>query len=262
MNFVNYRMKVTVTDNRTLIGTFMAFDKHMNIVLGDCEEIRKVKSKKAKSEKVERRVLGLVLLRGENVIQMNIEGPPVQNDSRSKAAAAAANAPPGPGMGRAAGRGLPTVPVAQAPAGLAGPVRGIGGAGPSVMQPVPSLMPQGYPQPTQAGSVNQSYPPFQGPPPGFTGAPPGTSQSHPPQQAPPGMPPQGPPPGFPGAPPSFSPVGRGLPPQFPPGLRPPVGMPPMGLRGPPPPGMFPPGMPPRAPPVMGIPPRGPMPGQQ
>jgi small nuclear ribonucleoprotein (snRNP)-like protein len=29
-----------------LVGTFMAFDRHMNIVLGDTEEYRRIKSKK------------------------------------------------------------------------------------------------------------------------------------------------------------------------------------------------------------------------
>jgi len=46
LQFVNWKMKVSIQDTRTLVGTFMAFDKHMNIVLGDCDEYRVVKSKK------------------------------------------------------------------------------------------------------------------------------------------------------------------------------------------------------------------------
>ena len=41
-----------LSGSRTLVGTFMAFDRHMNLVLGDCEEYRKVKAKKGQGAQV------------------------------------------------------------------------------------------------------------------------------------------------------------------------------------------------------------------
>ena len=78
--WINYRIRVTIQDSRMLIGTFLAFDKHMNLVLSDTEEYIKTKSKKqGEPDKERKRSLGLVLLRGENIVSMSAESPPSQN---------------------------------------------------------------------------------------------------------------------------------------------------------------------------------------
>ena len=110
-----------------------------------------------------------MILRGDNIVSMSVEGPPVETEGRMKAASAAQA---GPGLGRAAGRGVPVMPTAQAPAGLTGPVRGVGGAAPAAMQPMAGVT---------------GGPPARPPAP-MPGAPPG--------MPPPGMRPPGPPPGM------------------------------------------------------------------
>ena len=78
---INYRLRVMLQDRRALVGTFMAFDKHMNMVLGDCEEWRTTKAKRGSGGQgggQQKRMLGLVILRGENIVSISVEGPPAR----------------------------------------------------------------------------------------------------------------------------------------------------------------------------------------
>ena len=80
--WINYRVHVTLTDSRILIGTFLAFDKHMNLVLSDTEEYSRIKAKNKKNDKERKRSLGLVLIRGDSVISLSAENPPPENNNK------------------------------------------------------------------------------------------------------------------------------------------------------------------------------------
>lgn len=140
LRYVEHRLRVTLGDGRTILGTFLAFDKHMNLVLSEAEEFRTLRSKGAVvEERTEKRSLGLVLIRGENVVSLAVEGPPPPSISGKLT-------PGGPGMARGAGRGTAAPPMGGGPAmGLGpAPVHGVGG--PGMMPPppgAPGMMPPG-----------------------------------------------------------------------------------------------------------------------
>jgi len=64
VTLLNYRLKVTLyvapplswailmdrNDGRALVGQMLAYDKHMNFVLAECEEFRTVKVRPERSE--------------------------------------------------------------------------------------------------------------------------------------------------------------------------------------------------------------------
>jgi len=134
--WIDYRIRVTIQDTRTLVGTFLAFDRHMNICLADTEEFRKIKVKGSDEPKEIKRTMGLVMLRGENIICLAIEAPP------SATAKKPGEGPVmGPGRGQPAGRGIPMRPAMMIPPGLSGPVRGVGGPAPAKMMPQMPGMP-------------------------------------------------------------------------------------------------------------------------
>jgi len=181
-------MRVTLNDGRQMTGQMLAFDKHMNLVLADTEEFRKIRSR-AKSgappapgsaaaastvEQEEKRTLGLLILRGTNIVSCSVEGPPPSDPSARLGTSAPGGAPAalqaGQGISRPAGRGLPV--------GLGGPVAGLGGPPPGGFGfPPAGVPPPGFGRAAPPGGPPAGFPgqapPFGQPPPGFgRGAPP------------------------------------------------------------------------------------------
>jgi len=130
-NLIDYRVRITMNDGRQLTGVLMAFDKFMNVVLADTEEFRRIKRRsttKAQgagdgTELEEKRTLGLVILRGEQVVSISVDATPV-----SENVGRLAPIQPGLGTAKPIGRGISSANVAVPPVGLAGPIRGVGGS--------------------------------------------------------------------------------------------------------------------------------------
>jgi small nuclear ribonucleoprotein B and B' len=119
LQLLHFRLKIVTADGRVFVGQMLAFDRHMNLVLSECEEFRKISAKKGQTgkEREEKRVLGLIVLRGETIVSLSVEGPPTTGDKKMRVPAVQAMAGVGPGLGRPAGRGIPASAPGVAPVG-------------------------------------------------------------------------------------------------------------------------------------------------
>ena len=77
--WIDCRVRVTIQDQRVLVGTFIGFDKHLNAVLADTEEYRRIKPKNpGDPEREIKRPFGLLLIRGDNIVSISAEKAPQQ----------------------------------------------------------------------------------------------------------------------------------------------------------------------------------------
>ncbi|KAG7337061.1 LSM domain containing protein [Nitzschia inconspicua] len=146
LKYVEHRLRVTLHDGRIIIGTFLAFDKHLNLVLSEAEEFRYLKKGSAVlEERTEKRTLGLVLVRGENVVSLAVEGPPPPSAKAAGGVAAAAMAR---GRGGGPPSSMPPPGMGAVPMGLgAAPMHGVGAPGMMAPPPPPPGMGMGGPPP-------------------------------------------------------------------------------------------------------------------
>eukprot|EP01083_Nonionella_stella_P043900 118447_1 len=153
LQFINWRIEVVIDDRRSLVGKFMAFDKHMNLVMGECEEFRRTNKKGLKMVQEEKRALGFILLRGKTVVSITPRQPPPPKPREAQKTG-------GPGQAKVAGRGAPIAPV-----GLAGIPR-VPGAGMGQMAPAMMMgrggMVAGAPVPYPMGGRGMPMPPMMG----------------------------------------------------------------------------------------------------
>lgn len=119
---LNCRVKVILQDSRVIIGQLLAHDKHLNVVLADSEEFRALK--KRKDGECERRNLGMIILRGEEVVSISQEsGAPPRGGNKARIPASTSSSNTPSNTRNSSSSNIP--PPGAPPAGLSGPVPGM-----------------------------------------------------------------------------------------------------------------------------------------
>ncbi|CEG70932.1 hypothetical protein G6F70_000682 [Rhizopus microsporus] len=62
-SYLNFQARITITDGRIFIGTFMCVDKQKNVILANTKEYRGA----------EERLVGLVMIPGKHLVKMETE---------------------------------------------------------------------------------------------------------------------------------------------------------------------------------------------
>lgn len=90
---INHRLRVTLLDGRVIIGQLLAHDKHFNLVMVECEEFRLPRKslKNTATASIDpatnslRRTLGMIVLRGEEVVSVTLEsGAPPRGGNQAR----------------------------------------------------------------------------------------------------------------------------------------------------------------------------------
>lgn len=133
--FLNHRVKVVIGDHRYFVGQMLGFDTHQNVVLKDCEEYRILKRRKAGEQRETKRNIGLMILRGDSVLHIDVIGQPPPSGNRLKASTASAVLQPGITTEKATAKGAGVAPAALPTniAGLFKPTEGVGEASAKVI---------------------------------------------------------------------------------------------------------------------------------
>ena len=137
--FLNHRVSVSVSDHRYFVGQMLGFDSHSNVVLKDCEEFRVLKKRKAGEQRETKRNIGLMILRGDSVVHIDVIGPPPSSGNRLSASTAASVLQPGSVAAVAKGAGVERAGF-KGSGGLTRVTEGVGSASANLIPP--SALPQ------------------------------------------------------------------------------------------------------------------------